>query len=74
MEREVEKNEQEEMKNTSGAMNPGVPTCFVAVFVLTVFLDVPKSDSFTLTISFSVENKTRSKLSGFKSRWMMLFE
>ena len=55
-------------------MNAGVPTCFVAVFVLIVFLDVPKSDSFALTSSLSVEKDTRSKLSGFKSRWMMGFE
>ena len=71
---DVERNEQKEMQNTSGAMNAGVPICFVFLTVLAMFFDVPKSESFALTSSLSVEKDTRSKLSGFKSRWMMSFE
>ena len=61
------------LNHTSGAMNTGVPT-WLDMRVFSEFLDSTKSDSFALTSSLFVENEARSRLSGFKSRWVNLFE
>ena len=59
--------------DTSGAANNGVPKRLILV-VLTETLVNPKSEIFALISCNSVLNDITSKLSGFRSRWMILLE
>ena len=54
----------------SGAMNTSVPVLLVVV-CCSESLAVPKSDSFALTSSLSVENETRSRMLCSKSMLLM---
>ena len=56
-------------ENTSGAVNSDIPSCSVLLLVISESFVVPKPESFARTTSGSVESETRSRLSGFKSRW-----
>ena len=60
-------------EHTSGAANNGVPKQLMLA-VLTETLVNPKSEIFALISCNSVLNDTTSKLSGFRSRWMILLE